>query len=569
MSSLDALFGSERSIDSMSFKYKPKVSQAAPEQPAFPYMGQIYLYQYNVQEQKNVDYGNFMLIIKPVPPAYNIVIYQNQNQPYLQIQVTTQMKFILRDKLFGYVTDANGVQWTIRFADPESAARFVITIGAILENTNGSQMATFDALVGNGQIVESGDVVQVSYIGMLGGNLPTTGKKFDANENYTFTVGSDKTIKGWTMGATGMHVGGTRALYIPPEYAYGSNSVGNGLIPANSILTFLITITSAKSNKPATQPQPQAQQQPQPAAQPQVAQPAVTQQQQISPAKEEEPAPKSFSDKLKRIGAVYMPGITPSVSHQSDTSDIGSSTTTTTTTITSTTPESTDVSDTSVRSNPQPQVVKEVVKVVNAATVDEDKVLARMDQLNALLTSKFDQLMASAKQEMPTAVLCDEIQQMAADLERKERQIRDQERLIAELKGSRSGIKLRQELDSSQNELEQLRTVLRGNKDLRRENEDLKNKLRNLRERNLTKLETNVSQLKDELAAQKERSNAEATRKAKELFFAFVGGAVEEIKTRFSELGNVNADEMTGIVSDVFRKCQERTFRQIDEDGLL
>ncbi|EAX96606.1 peptidyl-prolyl cis-trans isomerase, FKBP-type family protein [Trichomonas vaginalis G3] len=575
MSALDALFGAEQSIDKVSFKYKPKIEQAKPEQPAFPYMGQIFLYQYNTQENKNVDYGKFMLIVKPNPPAHNIVIYQNQNQPFLQIQVTTSMKFNLREKIFGYITDQSGIQWTIRFSDNESAARFAITVGSILENTTGAQMSVYDALIGNGQIVDTDDTVSVSYIGFLGGNLPTTGKKFDANESYSFTIGSDKTIKGWSQGAIGMHVGGTRALFIPPELAYGPNAVAGGLIPPNSILTFLITITSSKSNKPQTQHvvQQQPQQQQQPVQKP--VQAPVTQVQPqstpIAPKKEEEAPATSFSDKMKRIGAVFMPGMPAPASHSvSDTSDYQTNETTNTSDSSRTVQQTYQApAPQQPVSSPQPERIREVVKVVNAPTVDEAQVLARMDQLNALLTSKFDQLMSKANEEMPTAVLCDEIQQMAADLDRKERQIRDQERLIAELKGSKSGVRLKQELDSTATELEQLRSVLRGSKDLRKENEDLKAELRNIRERNLTKLESDVHQLQDELASQRQRSSAEAASKAKELFFGFMGSAVEQLKQRFDQMGTVPADEVTAIVSDVFRKCQERTFRQIDEDGLL
>ena len=589
------MFGQQTSVDSVNFKYdanKRKQQQQAQENP-FPYFGKIQLFRFNNETNQSDSYGTYVLCVRPMLPAYQLIVYQNQAQPIINIQITQNIKWILRDKVYVYLTEApNGTMWTIQFADPESASRCTVTIGSILENANGKQMALYEVLQGTGQVVDVGDTVSVSYIGFLGDKLPMTGKKFDSNDNYTFTVGSEKTIKGWSAGATGMHVGGTRVLFIPPEMAYGSNSVGN-VIPPNSILTFLITITSSKSNKSIVSQQPEQQQQQQPVqqqTQPVQSQPIQQEQQpqnvpqnqsQQQQAQQDtsDAQSTSFQERMKRMGAVQMMPqqmVPPSDQSSSDfsteaqkryesESDSQMKMNTTTTSQQTSIPSSQTTSQ-QPASQQQPQ---QIIKVVQAPTVDEAQVLARMDQLNQLINTKFDSLMSTVNNEMSSAVLCDEIQQLAADLERKERQIKDQQHLIEELKTTKTGARLKIELENTQQELEQLKTVLRGGRDLRRENEDLRAELRRLREENLAQLETNIGELREELANEKQTSAAAAATRAKELFFGFMGSAVEELKQRFSGKDQIPAQDVTAIVSDVFQKCQERTFRQIDEDGLM
>ena len=45
-------------------------------------------------------------------------------------------------------------------------------------------------------------------------------------------------IKGWDEGVAQMSVGQKSKITCPPDYAYGNQDVGNGLIPANSTLIF-------------------------------------------------------------------------------------------------------------------------------------------------------------------------------------------------------------------------------------------------------------------------------------------------------------------------------------------
>ncbi len=93
---------------------------------------------------------------------------------------------------------------------------------------------------GDGDVVESGDAVMVSYEGKL-----EDGSVFDASDLHdvplAFTVGVGQVIEGWDQGLLGMREGGTRRLVIPPKMAYGRQGV-RGSIPGNETITFVITL---------------------------------------------------------------------------------------------------------------------------------------------------------------------------------------------------------------------------------------------------------------------------------------------------------------------------------------
>lgn len=104
-----------------------------------------------------------------------------------------------------------------------------------------------DEVVGTGTEAVAGDTVTVNYVGSL-----ADGKIFDAsanhgNQGFTFVLGAGQVIKGWDEGVAGMRVGGKRKLVIPPSLGYGSQSVGNGLIPPNSTLVFQIELLGVQS----------------------------------------------------------------------------------------------------------------------------------------------------------------------------------------------------------------------------------------------------------------------------------------------------------------------------------
>ena len=102
-----------------------------------------------------------------------------------------------------------------------------------------------DLKVGIGPEAKAGDTISVNYVGAL-----ENGTVFDASAKHggpaTFQIGVGQLIKGWDIGIPGMKVGGKRKLIVPPSLGYGSQNVGNGLIPPNSTLVFEVELLAVQ-----------------------------------------------------------------------------------------------------------------------------------------------------------------------------------------------------------------------------------------------------------------------------------------------------------------------------------
>ena len=106
-----------------------------------------------------------------------------------------------------------------------------------------------DTKVGTGATPQKGQTCVMHYTGWLWENN-AKGKKFDSSVDrgtpFQFKLGQGQVIRGWDEGIATMKVGGKRTLIIPPDLAYGSRGVGNGLIPPNSTLTFEVELLDVK-----------------------------------------------------------------------------------------------------------------------------------------------------------------------------------------------------------------------------------------------------------------------------------------------------------------------------------
>ncbi|HNT58967.1 MAG TPA: peptidylprolyl isomerase, partial [Rectinema sp.] len=91
---------------------------------------------------------------------------------------------------------------------------------------------------GFGSMPAPGSKVSVIYKGML-----LDGTVFDqsalSGSPFAFTIGQGEVIDGWDLVISTMRKGEKRMIIIPPELAYGAQSIGD-VIPPNSFLVFEI-----------------------------------------------------------------------------------------------------------------------------------------------------------------------------------------------------------------------------------------------------------------------------------------------------------------------------------------
>ncbi len=110
-------------------------------------------------------------------------------------------------------------------------------------------LQVIDESVGTGAVATAGQTVAVNYTGTLANGTTfdsNVDPKFNHTEPFKFLLGAGQVIKGWDEGVAGMKVGGKRKLVIPPDFGYGSQNVGNGLIPPNSTLIFEVELLGVK-----------------------------------------------------------------------------------------------------------------------------------------------------------------------------------------------------------------------------------------------------------------------------------------------------------------------------------
>ncbi|XP_041100185.1 FK506-binding protein 15-like, partial [Polyodon spathula] len=156
---------------------------------------------------------------------------------------------------YGTFYDDQRQNWSVMFESEKAAVDFCKEVCMAKWNSAPSleSVVTQDLVLGEGQAVERGDSLEVSYTGWLLQNH-TIGQVFDSNVNkeklLRLKLGAGKVIKGWEEGMVGMRKGGRRLLVVPPSLAYGAQGVSN-CIPGDSTLIFEAEIRRVKFVKDA------------------------------------------------------------------------------------------------------------------------------------------------------------------------------------------------------------------------------------------------------------------------------------------------------------------------------
>ncbi|XP_020345284.1 FK506-binding protein 15 isoform X2 [Oncorhynchus kisutch] len=190
--------------------------------------------------------------------SWELQSWVTKQQKSQQKQVTAakiHVGFVFTVQPNNYCTfyDDQRQNWSLMFDTEKAAVDFCKEVCLAKVNSAPSldMVVVQDLTLGEGQGVETGDSLEVTYTGWLLQNH-AVGQVFDSNLNkdklLRLKLGAGKVIKGWEEGMVGMRKSGRRLMVIPPSLGYGSQGVANR-IPADSTLIFEAELRRVKLAK--------------------------------------------------------------------------------------------------------------------------------------------------------------------------------------------------------------------------------------------------------------------------------------------------------------------------------
>jgi len=111
-----------------------------------------------------------------------------------------------------------------------------------------TELETVDVVEGDGPEAQSGDTVNVQYVGVNYSNGEQFDASWDSGQPFEFQLGGGSVIPGWDEGIVGMKVGGRRELIIPPDLGYGAQGQPPD-IPPNETLIFVVDLLDVQSSQ--------------------------------------------------------------------------------------------------------------------------------------------------------------------------------------------------------------------------------------------------------------------------------------------------------------------------------
>ncbi|XP_062855425.1 FK506-binding protein 15 isoform X3 [Trichomycterus rosablanca] len=228
---------------------------APPGSPAVLLATAVQAYRYvNGQYMKQGKLGAAVLG-NHANKEYKLLLYASQQKQVTAARIHSAFIFTVQPNNYCTFYDDQRQNWSLMFESEKAATDFCKEVCLAKANCSSLEvLVTQDLILGEGQGVENGDLLEVVYTGWLLQNH-TIGQMFDSNINkdklLRLKLGAGKVIKGWEEGMLNMCKGERRLLVIPPALAYGSEGV-QGRIPADSTLVFEAEIRRVKFAKDAS-----------------------------------------------------------------------------------------------------------------------------------------------------------------------------------------------------------------------------------------------------------------------------------------------------------------------------
>ncbi|XP_053229933.1 FK506-binding protein 15-like isoform X4 [Podarcis raffonei] len=186
---------------------------------------------------------------------YRVLLYISKQQQIATARIDAWFVFTVQHNNYCTFYDDQRQNWSIMFESEVAAVDFSKQLCIAKYNSSRSHDSVLcqDLVLGDGQGVATGDVLEITFTGWLFQN-GSLGQVFDSNVNkeklLRLKLGSGKVIKGWEDGMIGMKRGGRRFLLIPPALAYGSSGEAER-IPPDSTLAFEVEVKRVRFAKGA------------------------------------------------------------------------------------------------------------------------------------------------------------------------------------------------------------------------------------------------------------------------------------------------------------------------------
>ncbi|XP_077778485.1 FK506-binding protein 15-like isoform X8 [Podarcis muralis] len=186
---------------------------------------------------------------------YRVLLYISKQQQIATARIDAWFVFTVQPNNYCTFYDDQRQNWSIMFESEMAAVDFSKQLCIAKYNSSRSPDSVLcqDLVLGDGQGVETGDALEITFTGWLFQN-GSLGQVFDSNVNkeklLRLKLGSGKVIKAWEDGMIGMKRGGRRFLLIPPALAYGSSGEAER-IPPDSTLAFEVEVKRVRFAKGA------------------------------------------------------------------------------------------------------------------------------------------------------------------------------------------------------------------------------------------------------------------------------------------------------------------------------